>query len=146
MNKTESPKIAVIGIGGVGGYLSAMLARTYDSVTVVARGEKAQAIRSKGLVLHSDLNGEILAQPKAVLEKTSDLEPQDVIFVCVKNYSLKELLPDLSEVVAGHTIICPVMNGTDPADRIRDAVSGGTVVKSLIYIVSYALADHSIRQ
>ena len=33
-------KITIVGIGGVGGYLSGMLAKTYENVTLVARGER----------------------------------------------------------------------------------------------------------
>ncbi|MCQ4931419.1 2-dehydropantoate 2-reductase N-terminal domain-containing protein, partial [Agathobacter rectalis] len=51
---TEEKKIAVIGIGGVGGYIAGLLAKAYPHVTMVARGARAESIRKKGLVLHSD--------------------------------------------------------------------------------------------
>lgn len=38
--KTEDKKIAVIGIGGVGGYVAGMLAKAYPHVTMVARGAR----------------------------------------------------------------------------------------------------------
>ena len=47
--KAEEKKIAVIGIGGVGGYVAGMLARAYPHVTMVARGARAESIREKGL-------------------------------------------------------------------------------------------------
>ena len=139
------PRIAVVGIGGVGGYLSAMLAHTYHSVTVVARGKRREAIEARGLVLHSDLNGEIVSHPCLTLESAADLTEQDYLFICVKNYSLEELLPQLDGAVTDNTIIVPVMNGVDPGDRVGAAIKKGTVVKSLIYIVSYADTDYSIR-
>ena len=43
--KAEEKKIAVIGIGGVGGYVAGMLARAYPHVTMVARGARAESIR-----------------------------------------------------------------------------------------------------
>mgnify|MGYP002231713188 CR=1 FL=1 len=52
---TEEKKIAVIGIGGVGGYIAGLLAKAYPHVTMVARGARAESIRKKGLVLHSDI-------------------------------------------------------------------------------------------
>ena len=57
---TEEKKIAVIGIGGVGGYIAGLLAKAYPHVTMVARGARAESIRKKGLVLHSDYKGEIV--------------------------------------------------------------------------------------
>lgn len=55
--KTEDKKIAVIGIGGVGGYVAGMLAKAYPHVTMVARGARGESIRENGLVLHSDYKG-----------------------------------------------------------------------------------------
>ena len=37
---TEEKKIAVIGIGGVGGYIAGLLAKAYPHVTMVARGAR----------------------------------------------------------------------------------------------------------
>ena len=53
--KTEDKKIAVIGIGGVGGYVAGMLAKAYPHVTMVARGARGESIRKNGLVLHLSL-------------------------------------------------------------------------------------------
>ncbi len=142
----DQPRIAVAGIGGVGGYLAALLARTYDHVSVVARGRRFDAITQNGLVLHSDLHGEVHSKPQAVYAAADDLPEQDYLFICVKNYSLEELLLHLKNAVSEHTVIIPVMNGVDPADRVRKAFSCGTVIKALIYIVSFSNPDYSTRQ
>lgn len=73
----------MIGIGGVGGYVAGMLARAYPHVTMVARGARAESIREKGLVLHSDYKGEIIARPERVVP-VCDMGWQDYIFICVK--------------------------------------------------------------
>lgn len=65
--KAEEKRIAVIGIGGVGGYVAGMLAKAYPHVTMVARGARAESIRENGLVLHSDYKGEIIARPERVV-------------------------------------------------------------------------------
>ena len=87
---TEKKKIAVIGIGGVGGYIAGLLAKAYPHVTMVARGARAESIRKKGLVLHSDYKGEIVAKPERVVP-IQDMGQQDYIFICVKNFSLAEV-------------------------------------------------------
>ena len=86
-----SKKITVAGIGGVGGYLAGMLADTYDEVSFIARGERKKSLEENGLVLHSEYHGEIIAHPKKVVERGDELGIQDYIFICVKNYSLKEV-------------------------------------------------------
>lgn len=131
---TEEKKIAVIGIGGVGGYIAGLLAKAYPHVTMVARGARAESIRKKGLVLHSDYKGEIVAKPERVVP-IQDMGQQDYIFICVKNYSLAEVCESIRDMVTDDTVIIPVMNGVDPGENIRRLVGKGTVVDSLIYTV-----------
>ena len=141
----KNKKIAVIGIGGVGGYLGGMLANAYPHVTFAARGERAKAIREKGLMLHSDLSGEFIVTPEKV-KPIEELEVQNIIFVCVKNYSLEEVCQKIGGAVSDETIIIPVMNGIDPGERTQKILGKGIVLDSLIYIIAFADTDYSIRQ
>lgn len=141
-----SKKITVAGIGGVGGYLAAMLAASYEEVSFVARGARKKSLEENGILLHSEYHGEVKAYPKRVVESGEELEEQDYIFICVKNYSLEEVCNSLKGCVGEHTILVPVMNGADPGERVRKYIGKGIVVDSLIYIISYAKEDFSIVQ
>ena len=143
--KTEDKKIAVIGIGGVGGYVAGMLAKAYPHVTMVARGARGESIRENGLVLHSDYKGEIVAKPERVVP-VREMGQQDYIFICVKNYSLEDVCENIRDMVTDDTVIIPVMNGVDPGEKIRSLIGRGAVVDSLIYTVAFANADFSISQ
>ena len=146
MNKNfQDKKIAVIGLGGVGGYLGGMLAKAYPHVTFGVRGRRMDSLRENGLHLHSDLHGEISVRPEHVLP-ACEIGPQDYIFICVKNYSLEEACRELSSAVTDRTVVIPVMNGTDPGDRTRAALQKGIVMDSLIYIIAFANPDFSISQ
>ena len=115
MKEIRDSRIAVVGVGGVGGYVGGMLANYYPHVTFVARGARGESIREKGLVLHSDYKGEIIARPEAVVGSAAELGPQDIVFICVKNYSLEEVCAQLKGAVGPGTVVVPVMNGVDPA-------------------------------
>lgn len=142
----ENKKIAVVGVGGVGGYLAGMIGAAYPGqVTFAARGARAESLRKNGLVLHSELHGEVRATPRAVVE-TRELKEQDYIFLCVKNYSLEEVCAQMAGAVGAHTLIIPVMNGVDPAQRVRAALGRGIVADAVIYIVAFANEDASIEQ
>ena len=143
--KTEDKKIAVIGIGGVGGYVAGMLAKAYPHVTMVARGARGESIRENGLVLHSDYKGEIVAKPERVVP-VREMGQQDYIFICVKNYSLEDVCENIRDMVTDDTVIIPVMNGVDPGEKIRSLIGRGAVVDSLIYTVAFANAYFSISQ
>ena len=63
---TENKKIAVIGIGGVGGYMAGMIGKHYPHVTFAARGQRLESLQTNGLTLHSDYHGEITVMPEKV--------------------------------------------------------------------------------
>ena len=86
-NNLNHKRIAVIGIGGVGGYMAGMLGKAYRHVTLAARGERLRSLREKGRVLHSDLHGEMTVFPERVVP-VEEIGAQDYIFVCVKNFTL----------------------------------------------------------
>src|SRR5699024_3116620 len=125
MRASDDKKITVLGLGGVGGYVGALLADAYPHVTFVARGERGKSIRENGLILHSDYRGERTVRPERVVETAEGLEIQDYIFICVKNYSLEEACRSLTGCVSEDTVIVPVMNGADPGDRAREYLPGG---------------------
>lgn len=138
-------RIAVVGIGGVGGYLAGMLGQVCPHLTLAARGARKESLEKEGLILHSEYKGELRAVPEQVVE-TGDLPEQDIIFICVKNYSLEEVCRELGQAVSDRTILIPVMNGVNPGEQVRDLLGKGTVVDALIYIVAFANEDFSITQ
>lgn len=138
-------RIAVAGIGGVGGYLAGMLGRVCPHLTMAVRGDRRESILKNGLVLHSEYKGEINVRPEYAIP-VSEMGEQDYIFVCVKNYSLEDVCREMEHAVTENTVIIPVMNGVDPGERIRKALGKGTVVDSLIYIVAFANKDYSVTQ
>ena len=140
-------KITVAGIGGVGGYLSAMLARRYEHVTLVARGERKKALEEQGIHMNSEFHGEITAKPWKIVEKAQEIqEKQDLVFICVKTYSLEEICKDLQECIDEHTVILPVMNGADTAERARKFLGRGHVLDAVIYITAFSNPDYSVTQ
>lgn len=145
MGRETDKRIAVVGVGGVGGYLAGMLGQVCSHLTLVARGDRKESLIEKGLFLHSDYKGEINIRPEQIVS-AEEMGEQDYIFVCVKNYSLEEACRSMSHAVTENTVVIPVMNGVDPGDRIRSYLGKGTVVDSLIYIVAFANEDYSVTQ
>lgn len=144
-NTLTDKRVAVVGVGGVGGYLAGMLGQVCPHLMLAARGGRKESLQRNGLILHSDYKGELTAVPEQVVE-TKDLKEQDFIFICVKNYSLEEVCRELAPAVTDETVIIPVMNGVNPGERVRSYLGRGTVVDSLIYIVAFANEDYSITQ
>lgn len=92
-------KYLIVGTGGVGGSIAGFLALAGKDVTCIARGKHLEAIREKGLHLRSDLKGNHFLPIQACTAEEYN-EKANVIFVCVKGYSLdsiKDLLEKASD-------------------------------------------------
>ncbi len=144
-NNFNDLRAAVVGIGGVGGYIAAMLCKHDKHITLAARGSRKESLSQNGISMKSEMHGSFTAYPEKVTE-TSDIGPQDIIFICVKGFSVEQVCNELKEQVAANTIIVPVMNGVDNAEKIRKAFPKNIVLDSLIYISAFANDDFSISQ
>lgn len=144
-NSFNDLRAAVVGIGGVGGYIAAMLCKHDKHITLAARGSRKESLSQNGISMKSEMHGSFTAYPEKVTE-TSDIGPQDIIFICVKGFSVEQVCNELKEQVAASTIIVPVMNGVDNAEKIRKAFPKNIVLDSLIYISAFANEDFSISQ
>jgi 2-dehydropantoate 2-reductase len=108
-----SSTIAVLGPGGVGGFVAAALARAGDDVVVVAREPTAEAIASGGLEVRSVALGNFTARPRAVASVT---EPVEVLIVAPKATGLRE---SLERVAALPELVVPLLNGLDHMELLR---------------------------
>ncbi len=136
----------IAGTGGVGGSIAAFLALAGKDVTCIARGEHLAAIREHGLRLHSDLKGEHTLQiPAYTAEEYTG--KADVIFVCVKGYSIDESIAELIRRTAmPETIVIPILNVYGTGPRIQRLVPGVTVLDGCIYIVGFVSGKGEITQ
>ena len=143
-------KICIAGIGGVGGYLGGALAKakkgTEDRVYFVARGNRKAALKERGLTVNSDLQGTFTVHPDDIGEGAEQLGQMDVIFICVKNYSLEAVCDQIRDMVRDDTVVVTVMNGVDPAQRAAKYLGRGMVLDSMIYIVAGSKPDYSVTQ
>lgn len=75
-------RICVFGAGAVGGHLAARFAAQQHEVSVFARGAHLEAMRARGVKLHS--GGETSGGRVRGSDRAADLGPQDLIFVTLK--------------------------------------------------------------
>ena len=150
---THPLKYLIDGTGGVGGSIAAFLALAGKDVTCIARGEHLAAIRENGLQLHSDLKGEYAlrvpaytAEEYTALVSTSADYKADVIFVCVKGYSVDSITELIKSAAHEHTVVIPILNVYGTGPRIQRLVPGVTVLDGCIYIVGFVSGRGEITQ
>ena len=144
--KMKEKRICVAGIGAVGGLLATMLGQVCSNLTVYARGAKAEMLRKNGLVLHSEFYGEKRAVPACVAVRAEDIGPQDLVLICVKNYSLEQIAEELRPCIRKGTVLLPVLNGVDAGERLRRLFPEAVVCDAVIYTISGANPDGSVTQ
>lgn len=122
-------RVAVLGPGGVGGFVAGALAHAGVDVVVVAREATVAAIEADGLRVRSVRLGDVTARPRTVARLEEDV---DVLVVATKATSLEAAL----ERVAGEPAhVVPLLNGLDHLGVLR-ARWGDRVAASVIRIES----------
>lgn len=135
-------KYLIYGAGGIGGCLAAFLAQGGKDVSLIARGAHLEAIQKNGLVLETGHGA--FAVPVRACEQEQVTDKPDVIFVCVKGYSLEGTLPTLKRLSDGHTIVIPLLNLYGTGARLQPELSPALVTDGCIYIAAEIKAPGTV--
>ena len=135
-------KYLIYGAGGIGGCLAAFLAQGGKDVSLIARGAHLEAIQKNGLVLETGHG--TFAVPVRACEQEQVTDKPDVIFVCVKGYSLEGTLPTLKRLSDGHTIVIPLLNIYSTGARLQPELSPALVTDGCIYIAAEIKAPGTV--
>ena len=122
--------IAVLGPGGVGGFIGAALARANDDVLIVARESMAALIEAEGICVTSVRLGEFVARPRAAPRLT---ERVDVLIVATKATGLADAL---DRVDTQPRLVVPLLNGLDHMAVLRSRFGEARVAAGTIRIES----------
>ena len=135
-------KYLIYGAGGIGGCLAAFLAQGGKDMSLIARGAHLEAIQKNGLVLETGHG--TFAVPVRACEQEQVTDRPDVIFVCVKGYSLEGTLPTLKRLSDGHTIVIPLLNIYGTGARLQPELSPALVTDGCIYIAAEIKAPGTV--
>jgi 2-dehydropantoate 2-reductase len=145
-------KIAVVGAGGIGGYLGARLCAAGEDVTFIARGANLAALRTRGLRLIEEDGRELQASARAV-EKPAEAGAHDVVLLTVKAHQVAPIAADLQHLCHADTAIVTMQNGipfwyfhkhggpfegrpvrsVDPDGHVGRAIDPARIIGSVVY-------------
>lgn len=128
-------KYLIIGAGGTGGPIGGFLAKAGKDVTLIARGAHLAKIRENGLKFDTPDGCYTVASIKACTMEEYQEQP-DVIFVCVKGYSLEDTIPFIRRVAGAETIVIPILNIYGTGGRMQKSLPEITVTDGCIYIAA----------
>lgn len=137
---SDTIKIGILGIGGIGGFVGAPLAKKYkDSTTkiiFICRGETKNAIQNEGLLFESKGVKETIF-PDLVSDNPSEIGILDVLILTCKSYSISNILSTYKDCINAETIIITLQNVVNAKEIIRETLPEvGQIMEGCIYVAS----------
>lgn len=144
-------KIALIGMGGVGGYFGGKLARAYSSskehdIVFIARGNHLKKIKEDGLKVITKDEGSWVVHPDTATDNPQDAGRVDVIFFCIKGYDLENAARSMMPAIHDQTVSISLLNGVDNIERLATVIDRGTILNGCVYISSHVVEPGTVRQ
>lgn len=133
----------MLGPGGVGGFLGALLARAGDDVLVLASDGTARAIAKDGLRVESQKFGTFAVS----VPTASRLEQSvDACLITVKATHLRDAVERVPAHALGSALAIPFLNGLEHVEFLRTVYPPDSVVAATIRIETTRAAAGLIRQ
>jgi len=104
-------KIAIVGVGAIGGYVGIRLALAGQDVTLIARGANLKALQTQGLRLQrTDGTEETAPHIKATADYDAAGQ-QDVVILAMKAHQVAAVATDVPKLFGSETVVITMQNG-----------------------------------
>lgn len=144
----KNKSIAILGLGGVGGFLGAKLLSGNRPVgveiTFVARDKTLEFIQDNGLGFEFD-EQKVFIHPDRIKRSGSTSEPYDVVILATKTPGLEAAIQENQGLFSDKTLVIPLQNRVDAASRIRPLVKGAEVLDACIYLISNVISPGRVK-
>lgn len=126
-------KIGIIGIGAVGGYFGAKLAKAGQDVTFIGKEKTVEYIQKNGLKIKSYKGDFEIKKPK-IAHPFEAIKDVDIILFCVKSYHTKLLAEALKPRISDNAIIVSLQNGVENEKVLSEVFGEDRVIGSVVYV------------
>jgi len=157
-------RFAIVGAGAIGAFVGAMLARSGEDVTLIARGPHLKAMQDHGVRVRGSI-GDFQTKPLAT-DDPSAVGTVDVVLLTLKAHSLTGMAPKLSPLIGAGTTVVSAQNGipwwyfyrhgsewegtrldsVDPGDIINRSIDPSLVIGCIVYpstiIIEPGIVEH----
>lgn len=125
--------IAIIGAGALGCYYGAKLARAGHRVHFIARGATLEAIRSRGVRVIRD-DARFTVTNVEATDDVTEVGPVQFVIVATKSYHFESIATALRVLKGPETIVLPLQNGVDSAERLGEFTEPQHILGGLTYL------------
>lgn len=138
LEETRMARIAVVGLGAIGGVVAAELAALGRHEVVVCVREPLQRLsvqRPQGTL---DL-------PMRALTDPAQAVPVDWVLLCTKAHQTASVAPWLARLCTAGTRVAVLQNGIGHAQRVEPFIGGARVVPTIVYYNGERMAPDRMR-
>src|ERR1700693_5296851 len=104
-------KIAIIGVGAIGGFVGTKLALAGEDVTFIARGANLEALRSRGIRLTTAEGEEQAVEKVQATDDYAVAGPQDLVILTMKAHQVEAVAREVPKLFGPDTVVVPMQNG-----------------------------------
>jgi 2-dehydropantoate 2-reductase len=158
-------KIAIVGVGAIGGYVGTRLALAGEDITFIARGANLEALRARGLrLLNADGSEECVARVRAT-DNYAEAGAQDIVVLAMKAHQVEAVTEEVPKLFGPRTIVIPMQNGipywyfygqrgalagtrvssVDPSGAIYEKIPCERVIGCVVYVAAQQVSPGVIR-
>ena len=123
-------KIAIFGIGAIGGYIAGRLTNAGEEVSLISRGETLNSIRNSGLTIHNEETN-YTVNPKHITDDPKEIGIVDAIIICVKADAVQIASEMIKPLVDENTIILQTQNGLTASQTIGQILGQEKVLEGI---------------
>ena len=135
-------RIAILGVGGLGGYFGGRLAKAGADVAFLARGRNLAALRNDGLRIRSQL-GDLHLSNVVATDDPATLGRVDLVIIAVKLWDTQEATREIAPLIEGGAGVVSFQNGVEKDDVLRREFGDEPVIGGVGYIAA-SLAEPGV--
>jgi 2-dehydropantoate 2-reductase len=128
-------RIAIFGVGAVGGYFGGRLLQAGEDVSFVARGKTLEALQTRGLRLTSPL-GDFDRPTLQATDHPATVGVVDLVVVGVKAWQVRDAAEALRPMVGQTTAVLPLQNGVEASSDLAAVLGPRPVLGGVCRIIS----------
>lgn len=139
-------RIVMMGSGGVGGFFGGRLANAGEDVRFVARGAHLQAMRTNGLTIENEPQGDIQVVGVRASENPAELGPADLVIISVKLWDTQAAARQIAPLVGAHTAVLSLQNGVIKDEILRGIFPEKNIMGGVAYVATHISRPGVIHQ
>lgn len=129
-------RIAMMGSGGIGGYVGARLSQAGEDIHFIARGAHLAAMQRNGLRVLSPF-GDVHLERVNATENPAEVGPVDLVIFAVKLWDTDDAARRLVPLLTPETRVLTLQNGVDSRDGLRRYIPPAQIVTGVTYISAH---------